>query len=82
MDNINEADRLVRAFAAQLRAERAVSGMTLDALAEAAGVSRRALVNYLDGTRTASMGLAAMTAIASALGTDPATLWRRAAERV
>ena len=54
MDNINEADRLVRAFAAQLRAERAVSGMTLDALAEAAGVSRRALVNYLDGTRTAS----------------------------
>ena len=55
---------LNRAVSEQLRAERAASNMTIDALANAAGVNRKTVMRLESGERSADvMQLAAMCAV-------------------
>jgi transcriptional regulator with XRE-family HTH domain len=56
-----------QAVSARLRAARASSGLTIDALAEATQIKRRTLVNYLNGSTriplSAALRLARVTGV-------------------
>lgn len=75
-----ELGRLSHAVAAQLRAERAIKGMTLDELVEATGISKSALSNYLGAQRV--LPLNTLDIIAQALGTDVMEIVSSATQRM
>jgi transcriptional regulator with XRE-family HTH domain len=69
-----------QAVAAVLRAERAAARVELAQIAEATGIGKRSLIRYLAGQRAMSVGQ--ISDIASAIGLDFATVYRRAEERL
>lgn len=73
-------DHLPAAVAAQLRAERAVAGLTYDGLANATGMSKFTVMRYLKGER--QIPLPEFAALAEALGLTPQELMARAMERI
>ncbi len=62
--------------AAELRAERGRKKITIDSLVKATGVSKSAVLNYLNGKRDAPTS--ALVALARALSVDPHELFIRA----
>lgn len=75
-----ELGRLSQAVAAQLRAERAIKGMTLDELVDATGISKSAISNYLGAQR--ALPLETLDVIARALGTGVMEIVGSATERL
>lgn len=67
------------ALAAQLRAERAASGMTQDELAQRVGVSKMTIRRYLTGERP--VVIPHFVELAAAFGLTPDELIRRSNER-
>lgn len=67
------------AVAAQMRAERAATGMTIDALSSASGIPSQTLMRYLKGTRDIPMR--AFIALADALEVPADELLARAQRR-
>ena len=78
--NARKESELSLAVAAQLRAERAVSGMTIDELASKSGVSRGALMKVLNGQVTADV--TQLDKICRALGVTILDLFLRAEARI
>jgi len=68
-----------QALAAQLRAERAAAGLTIDQLSEASGVPKQTLMRYLKGTRDIPMST--FYALAEGLGLPAETILARAEGR-
>jgi plasmid maintenance system antidote protein VapI len=73
-------DRLEAAVATEVRVELAVQRMSQKALAEAVGVGREALNNYLNGHR--DMPMPVFIRIAEALGLTAQELMQRAEARL
>lgn len=71
---------LNKAVAAQLRAEKAINGATLDQLVERTGFAKSAISNYLAGSRPISVDT--LDLLASALGTSAPEILIAAAERL
>lgn len=69
-----------QALAAQLRAERAASGLTQDELARRIGVSKMSVRRYLSGERP--VAVPHFVELASALGLTIDELIRRSNERI
>ena len=69
-----------QALAAQLRAERAASGLTQDALAKRVGVSKMTIRRYLSGER--AVDVPHFVELADALGLSIDELIHRSKERV
>lgn len=78
--NARKQSELSLAVAAQLRAERAAANMTIADLVRASGVSKNALLNVLNGQRTADVSQ--LDAICRALGVRLLDLFTRAEERI
>lgn len=68
------------AFAAQMRAERAVAGMSQDELASRTGISKSTILRLESGARV--MDTAQLGAICRALGISLTTFATRAEERM
>lgn len=73
-------DTFNAAVAAELRAERGRSQLTIDALVQATGLSKSAVLNYLNGKR--DIPTPAFMELASALGADPRVIFDRAYEAI
>lgn len=73
------AAALMRAFIAQLNAERAAAGLSLSDLSRRSGIPWRTLQRYLSGER--DMSVRTQLRICAALGISMATLWRRIDDR-
>ncbi|TFD27474.1 helix-turn-helix domain-containing protein [Cryobacterium cryoconiti] len=72
--------RFNEAVAAQLRAERAAKGMTIDQLVAVSGISKSQVLRLVHGKRDIDMrDIASLT---QALGLDPVTLISRAQARM
>ena len=78
--NARKESELSLAVAAQLRAERAAASMTIDELARRSHVSKNALLNVLNGKRTADVSQ--LDSICRALGVRLIDLFVRAEERL
>ena len=68
------------AIAAELRAQRARMSMTVDALVEKTGISKSAVLHYLNDQR--QIPLPAFYEICSALGADPIALTQIASQQL
>lgn len=69
-------DEFNAAVAAELRAERGRNKVTVDALATAAGLSKSAVLNYLNNKR--DIPTTAFVEMCRALGVSPKVLFERA----
>lgn len=78
--NAATVSAMVAAVAEQLRAERAASGLTIDALAKRAGLGRNTIMRFESGER--SPNVEQLSAITDALGLTLTTLLVRAQDRV
>jgi len=76
--NTTEAD-YTAAIAAELKAEKAASALTIDALAESTGISSRQVVRILRGERTANYSL--ILAFCDAFKLDISDFNRRVQDR-
>ncbi len=72
-------DRILEALGAEIRAEAAASRISLNALAESAGIVRTTLYKYLDNDR--AMPIAVLLAVADRLDVRPDVLMDRAQQR-
>lgn len=75
---MNHSSTFAAAVAAELRAERARQQITLDVLVEMTGLSKSAVLRYLNGQR--DIPLPAFFALCDALAISPALLFERAQE--
>lgn len=69
-------DEFNAAVAAELRAERGRNKVTVDALAAAAGLSKSAVLNYLNNKR--DIPTPAFVEMCNALGVSPRVIFERA----
>lgn len=76
----NNAELYQGAVAAQLRAERAASGLTIDDLTARTTLGRASVFRYLSGERDIKMS--ALFELANALGVSVGELIRRAEQRM
>lgn len=74
------ADFFAAAVAAELRAERARKGITLDALAAASDTAKSSVQRYLKGTR--EIPITAFLALCQALEVSPVEIFDRASKSV
>lgn len=74
-----DRETAIAAVAAELRAERAATRMSIRALSEASGIPEVSLNRYLAGKRDVTGS--ALLALGEALGVDPGVLLDRAARR-
>lgn len=76
----NDRTPITDALAAQLRAERAASGLTLDEMVESTGMSKSSIQRYLKGGRIVDIEDLAL--FARAFGVSMTTILDRAQERM
>lgn len=76
----NYGDRFNSAIAGELRAQRARISMTIDELVEKSGISKSAVLYYLNEKRQIPMP--AFYELCAALGADPAELFIAAQKQV
>lgn len=74
------ADKIMQAIGAEVRAEAAAQKIPMTRLAEAAGIGRVTLYRYLDATR--DMPVAVLLDLSTAVGVGADVLMARAQERV
>ncbi|MDR3360357.1 MAG: helix-turn-helix transcriptional regulator [Bifidobacteriaceae bacterium] len=74
------AEHFQAALAAELRAERARGRLTVSALVERTGLSKSAVLYYLNGQR--DIPVKSFVRLAAALGVAPEVLMHRAAAQV
>lgn len=74
------ADKIMQAIGAEVRAEAAAQKIPMTRLAEAAGIGRVTLYRYLDATR--DMPVAVLLDLSTAVGVGADVLMTRAQERV
>lgn len=74
------ADKIMQAIGAEVRAEAAAQKIPMTRLAEAAGIGRVTLYRYLDATR--DMPVAVLLDLSAAVGVGADVLMTRAQERV
>lgn len=78
MDTTGEA--FAKAVAAELRGERAKKDLLVSDLVERAGISKSAVLHYLNGQR--DIPIPAFFALCDALGVSPTVIFKRAEESV
>lgn len=76
----NKSAAFAAAIAAQLRAERAAAGLTIEDLSALSGASRSSVFRYLSGAR--DIGVGSLFAITQAMGLSVAEFTRRAEDRI
>ena len=74
------ADKIMQALGAEIRAEAAAQKIPMTRLAEASGIGRVTLYRYLDATR--DMPVAVLLDLSTAVGVSADVLMTRAQERV
>lgn len=76
----NYGDQFNSAVAAELRAERGRKQVTIDALVNLTGLSKSAVLNYMNGKR--DIPTPAFVELCRALGVSPRLIFERAEETV